>query len=170
MIWCNLNAESEALAAAIPDAVELRGSDSEDEKETIIRAFGDGQIRVLITKPSLTGFGLNWQHCRNTIFVGLNDSFEQVYQAVRRFWRFGQAHPVDVHFVAASTEGAVLANLKRKEAEAERMATAMVSQMSDISAALVHGTARQTDPYHPCLLYTSPSPRDGATSRMPSSA
>lgn len=155
--WCNLNAESDALAAAIPGAVEVRGSDSEDDKERKLKAFAAGQIRVLITKPSICGFGMNWQHCAETGFVGLNDSFEQVYQAIRRFWRYGQFRPVTVHFVAASTEGAVLENLRRKEADAERMGAAMVAQMADLSSTLVHGAGRQTDSYAPTLLVEIPA-------------
>lgn len=151
VVWTNLNDESSALAAAIPGAVEIRGSDKEERKEEILRDFAEGRIRVLITKPSLTGFGLNWQHCADTIFVGLNDSFEQVYQAVRRFWRFGQTRPVTVHFVAASTEGAVLENLRRKEADAERMGAAMVANMADLSSELVHGALREEDPYTPTV-------------------
>lgn len=154
--WCNLNAESEALRHAIPGAVEVRGSDSEDEKERKLRAFSAGAIRVLITKPSICGFGMNWQHCADTGFVGLNDSFEQVYQAIRRFWRFGQTKPVTAHFIAASTEGNVLANLRRKEADAERMGAEMVAQMADLSSELVHGAARQTDVYNPQLPMVVP--------------
>lgn len=149
--WCNLNAEADALVAAIPGAVQVSGSDKEAEKERNIRAFSAGEIRVLITKPSVCGFGMNWQHCADTGFVGLNDSFEQVYQAVRRFWRFGQSRPVSVHFVAASTEGAVLENLKRKEADAERMGAAMVAQMADLSSDIIHGAARETDEYKPTI-------------------
>lgn len=149
--WCNLNAESEALARAIPGAVEVRGSDKEDEKERKLNDFAAGRCRVLVTKPTICGFGLNWQHCADTGFVGLNDSFEQVYQAVRRFWRFGQTRPVTVHFVAASTEGAVLENLRRKEADAERMAAGMVANMADLSSALVHGSTREMDAYAPTL-------------------
>lgn len=151
MWWCNLNDEADALVAAIPGAVQVSGSDKEDEKERKIRAFSAGEIRVLITKPSVCGFGMNWQHCADTGFVGLNDSFEQVYQAVRRFWRFGQTRPVTVHFVAASTEGAVLENLKRKEADAERMGAAMVAQMADLSSDIIHGAARETDEYKPTI-------------------
>lgn len=154
--WCNLNDESAALAAGIPGAVEVRGADKEEEKERRIRAFADGEIRVLVTKPSVCGFGMNWQHCADTGFVGLNDSFEQVYQAVRRFWRFGQTKPVNVHFVAASTEGAVLENLKRKEADAERMGAMMVAEMADLSSALVNGAARETDAYHPTIPFNAP--------------
>ena len=112
---------------------------------------------MLVTKPSIAGFGMNWQHCCNTGFVGLNDSFEQVYQAVRRFWRFGQTQPVNVTFIAASTEGAVLANLKRKEADAERMGAAMVAQMADLSSELVHGAGRQLDVYSPTIPMIIPN-------------
>ena len=147
--WCNLNAESEALAKAIPGAVELRGSDSDDDKERKIAAFLDGTIRVLVTKSSIAGFGLNFQHCADTGFVGLNDSFEQVFQAVRRFWRFGQTSPVTAHFIAAETEGAVVANLRRKEADAERMAAAMVMHMADLSTEAVRGVTRTIPDYNP---------------------
>ncbi len=147
--WCNLNAESEALAKAIPGAVELRGSDSDDDKERKIAAFLTGTIRVLVTKSSIAGFGLNFQHCADTGFVGLNDSFEQVFQAVRRFWRFGQTKPVNVHFIAAETEGAVVANLRRKEADADRMAASMILHMADLSRAEVSGLVRTVPDYNP---------------------
>lgn len=147
--WCNLNAESEALTKAIPGAVEVRGSDTEESKERKLIDFSEGRIRVLITKPSICGFGMNWQHCADTGFVGLNDSFEQVYQAMRRFWRFGQTKPVNVHFIAAETEGAVVANLKRKEADAERMAAAMVLHMADLSSEAVRGAERAIPDYNP---------------------
>ena len=155
--WCNLNAESQALAAGIPGAIEVRGSDSEGDKERKLQAFSAGDIRVLVTKPSIAGFGMNWQHCADTGFVGLNDSFEQVYQAVRRFWRFGQSSPVTAHFIAASTEGAVLENLRRKEADAERMATGMVAAMASLSSEIVHGAARQLDAYHPQIPMNLPA-------------
>lgn len=149
--WCNLNAESEALARAIPGAMELRGSDTDDVKERRILDFIEGRIRVLVTKPSIAGFGLNFQHCADTGFVGLSDSFEQIYQAVRRFWRFGQSSPVNVHFISAETEGAVVANLRRKEADADRMAAAMVMHMADITSGIVRGTARSRPDYNPTI-------------------
>ena len=154
--WCNLNAESAALAAAIPGAVELSGADSEIQKEQKLNAFSNGEIRVLITKAKIAGFGMNWQHCADTGFVGLNDSFEQVYQATRRFWRFGQTKPVTVHLVAASTEGAVLDNLRRKEADAERMGSAMVANMADLSSGIIHGSTRETDAYAPTIPVSIP--------------
>lgn len=154
--WCNLNAESEALAKAIPGAIELRGSDSDDDKERKLIDFAEGRIRVLITKPSLTAFGLNWQHCAETGFVGLNDSFEQVFQAIRRFWRFGQTKPVTAHFIAAETEGAVVANLRRKEADAEHMAAALVEHMADLSSAAIRGAERTRADYFPRIPMTIP--------------
>lgn len=147
--WCNLNSESEALAKAIPGAVELRGSDNDEAKERKLTDFSEGRIRVMVTKASIAGFGMNWQHCAETGFVGLTDSFEQVYQAIRRFWRFGQTKPVTVHFIAAETEGAVVANLRRKEADAERMAAAMVAHMADLSAQNVRGMVRDRPDYFP---------------------
>jgi hypothetical protein len=144
------------LAKAIPGAVELRGSDKDPEKERKILAFLSGDIRVLVTKSQHRRLRTQFQHCAATGFVGLNDSFEQVYQAVRRFWRFGQTRPVNAHFIAAETEGAVVANLKRKEADAERMAAAMVKHTSDISAAAVRGMARDRPDYDPQIPMTIP--------------
>lgn len=149
--WCNLNDESKMLADMIPGAVEVRGSDKDEIKEQRLKDFSDGKIRVLITKPKIAGFGMNWQHCADTGFVGLNDSFEQVYQAVRRFWRFGQTKPVNVTYIAASTEGAVIENLKRKEADAERMGAMMVEHMADISNEIIHGSTRNLDAYNPTI-------------------
>lgn len=146
--WCNLNDESSALAAAIPDAVEVRGSDSEDRKEQCLEDFAAGKIRVLVTKPSIAGFGMNWQHCADTVFVGLNDSFEQIYQAIRRFWRFGQTKSVNAHFVASEIEGAVVSNIQRKEAQAEHMAEQMVAHTKNLSAANIRGAIRDTASYN----------------------
>jgi hypothetical protein len=147
--WCNLNAEAEMLAKMIPGAVNLHGGLSEDQKEKIIIDFTNGEFNHLITKSSLAGFGLNWQHCADTGFVGLNDSFEQFYQAVRRFWRFGQDKPVNCHIVSSELEGATVANIKRKEADAERMAAAMVLHMADLSSLAVLGSVRDTANYNP---------------------
>ncbi len=155
--WCNLNSESEALVRAIHGAVETKGSDPDEVKERKITDFVEGRIRVLVTKPLVAGFGLNFQHCADTGFVGLNDSFEQVFQAVRRFWRFGQTKPVTVHFIAAETEGAVVANLKRKEADAERMAASMVMHMADLASANVRGMVRDRPDYQPTQKIIIPS-------------
>jgi hypothetical protein len=155
--WCNLNAESEALAKAIPGAVETKGSDADEVKERKIIDFIEGRTRVLVTKPSVCGFGLNFQHCADTGFVGLNDSWEQLYQSVRRFWRFGQTRPVTVHMIAAETEGAVVANLRRKEADADRMAGAMLRHMADLSSIEIRGSVRDRGDYNPTVPLTLPS-------------
>jgi len=147
--WCNLNAESEALVKAIPGAVETKGSDSDEVKERKILDFIEGRTRVLVTKSNVCGFGLNLQCCCDTGFVGLNDSFEQIYQAVRRFWRFGQTKPVTAHFIAAESEGAVVANLRRKEIDAERMAAGMVIHTASISSELIRGMTRDRPDYNP---------------------
>jgi hypothetical protein len=155
--WCNLNSESESLTKAIPGAVEIRGSDSEHKKTSAAKGFTHGEFRVLVTKPSIFGFGMNWQHCRDTVFVGLNDSFEQVFQAVRRFWRFGQTKPVNVHFISSEIEGAVVANLRRKEADAERMADAMIEHMADLSSKTIRGLDRSRTAYEPSTKLIIPS-------------
>lgn len=131
IVWCDLNSESEALAKAIPGSVEVRGSDSAERKEQALDAFSRGEIRVLVSKPSICGFGMNWQHCRNIAFVGLSDSFEQLYQAIRRCWRFGQQREVYAHIITADIEGAVVRNIKRKEQQAMEMMDGMVDHMRE---------------------------------------
>lgn len=147
LIWCNLNSESESLTRSIPDAVEVKGSDSVEHKEKAMMDFTNGNIRVLVTKPSIAGFGMNWQHCNNMAFVGLSDSYEQFYQAVRRCWRFGQGKPVNVKIITAETEGAVVSNIKRKESDAIRMAEEMVRNMKDINMENLQGTERENYEY-----------------------
>lgn len=148
LVWCNLNDESAMLTKLIDGAVEVKGSDSIDHKERAMIDFTERKIRVLVTKPSIAGFGMNWQHCCNMVFVGLSDSYEQYYQAVRRCWRFGQKNDVNVHIVTAETEGAVVANIRRKEREAMDMADSMVEHMMEINTAEIHGqTYRSKSPY-----------------------
>jgi hypothetical protein len=155
--WCNLNSEAEMLAKAIPGAVNLHGSLKDGEKERIIAGFLDGSIRVLISKPGICGFGLNFQHCADCGFVGLNDSFEQYYQAIRRFWRFGQTQPVNCHVISSEMEGATVSNIRRKEADADRMAAAMVMHMADLSIDAVRGSVRDTPDYNPTQNVIIPS-------------
>jgi hypothetical protein len=100
---------------------------------------------------------MNWQHCKNVIFVGLNDSYEQFYQALRRCWRFGQKRTVDCYIVTANTEGAVTANIKRKERDAERMHSEMVEHMSDISSNEIRSTTRTSTKYQPKASIKLPS-------------
>jgi len=130
LIWCNTNYEADALKGLIPDAVDLRGSDSIDKKESALDGFIDGSIRVLITKPSIAGMGLNLQHCRNMAFVGLSYSYEDYYQAVRRCWRFGQKREVNCYVMAADSERSILAIIKEKEEKHQTMKTEMVKAIS----------------------------------------
>ena len=132
VVWCDLNAESAALAALIPDAVEVKGADHPDVKEERLTAFTTGEARVIVSKPSIAGWGLNWQHCHNVLFVGLSDSYEQFYQAVRRCWRFGQKHPVTAHIIASSREQAVLENIKRKQRQAKEMFAELVAARREV--------------------------------------
>lgn len=149
VVWCDLNAEGDALRAAIPGAVEIRGADTEEVKEQRLMDFADGRIRVLITKASITGWGLNWQHCRNVAFVGVTDSWEAYYQAVRRCYRFGQKREVHVHIFASEQEGSVVANLKRKEADAKAMGDALASEVIDSVRDELMGQGRESNDYSP---------------------
>lgn len=149
IVWCDLNAESDALVSAIPDAVEVRGSDDADEKERKLVAFSEERARVLVTKPSIAGFGMNWQHCARMAFVGVTDSWEAYHQAVRRCYRFGQQREVHVHVFASELEGAVIRNLQRKEADAARMAEELSAETRGAVQSEVHGLTRQTNDYAP---------------------
>lgn len=129
LVWCHTNDEADMLAKIIPDAVEIRGSDSLDKKESAIQEFLSGDIRILVSKPSIMGMGLNLQHCARMVFVGLDDSFEQMYQAVRRCWRFGQKREVHCHIVSAESLGAIKTNVERKESQMDEMQKSMVEHM-----------------------------------------
>jgi len=145
IVWCNLNAESEALVKAIPYAEQIKGSDSITRKLDVLRRFTEGSLRVLVSKPSICGWGLNWQHCARIAFVGLSDSWEAFYQATRRCWRFGQKRPVEAHLIIADTEGAVLKNVKDKDAAAGVMADNMVIHMREEMKSNIQGAAHTTD-------------------------
>ena len=147
IVWCHLNSESDALAKAIPDSVEVTGSMTLDQKEAAIMAFTHGQKRVIVTKPSIAGFGMNWQHCADVVFAGLDDSYESFYQAVRRCYRFGQPEVVNVHLVSAESEGAVKANLERKQAQADLMADSMVSHMRELTRQSIKGATVEKSEY-----------------------
>ncbi len=157
VIWCEMNAEADAITAAITGAVQVAGSDSAETKEEALIDFARGAIRVLVSKPSICGFGLNWQHCRRVIFAGASHSYEQTYQAIRRCWRFGQTQPVDVYVVRADTEGAVMANYRRKEADAARMGAIMTEMVGDAVRAEVRGLSREWNPYAPSMRMVVPN-------------
>lgn len=147
LLWCNLNDESTALTAAIPDAVEITGSDTAEHKESAMNGFTDGSIRVIVSKSSIAGFGMNWQHCSDMVFVGLSDSYEQFYQSVRRCWRFGQKNPVNVHVIIGARETTVLQNVKRKEADLEKMQEGMVEHTHKIVEEHLRSTERAESSY-----------------------
>lgn len=144
LIWCGLNAEQDAIAAALGDeCVSIAGPDSDEAKIAREQAWREGRVRVLATKPSIFGFGMNWQHCSQVMFLGLGDSFEKYYQAIRRCWRFGQTRPVRVDIITTEGERGVMQNLQRKAGQADRMFSALVEHMNnaiaiDRTSTLIH--------------------------------
>lgn len=126
IVWCGLNDEAVSLTKSIEGAVNVEGSWTPDEKAAALEAFQDGTIRVLITKPSIAGFGMNFQNCHKMAFVGLSDSYEAYYQSIRRCWRFGQQHPVDVHIIVSSLEQQIVQNVRSKEIEASHVTAQLV--------------------------------------------
>lgn len=157
VIWTELNAEGDAITAAVPDAVEVRGSDSPESKERALVDFAAGRIRVLVSKPSIAGWGLNWQHCHQIAFLGATDSFEGYYQAIRRCWRFGQTQPVDVWLYVGEHEGAVLRNLKEKAAAARALSDALVAETAAAVRAEVFGGGRVSNAYQPAAAMRVPA-------------
>lgn len=147
LIWCHLNDEAELLAELIPGAVNVQGSDKAEYKADQMMKFSSGELRVLISKPKICGFGMNWQHCARMAFVGLDDSFEKFYQAVRRCYRFGQKRNVMVHMFTAENEGQILANLKRKEVQHHEMSANMIEHMKDIMNKELAGQENIVDEY-----------------------
>lgn len=149
LIWCNLNAEGNLLEKTIKDSLQIEGSDNYEFKERNMLAFSDNKIKRLITKPSIAGHGMNWQNCHNIAFVGLSDSWEEYYQAIRRCWRFGQKKQVNVHVIISEKEGAVLKNIKRKEENAENMLCNMVKHMYKINEKNLHKLTKEIEIYCP---------------------
>lgn len=130
IVWCHLNPEGDMLRKMIPDAIEVSGKDSDDAKEEKLLSFASGQSRVLITKPVIGAWGLNFQHCNHMTFFP-SHSFEQYYQGVRRCWRFGQKRPVTVDIVTTEGEHRVLSNLQRKAEQADKMFGNLVTEMNN---------------------------------------
>lgn len=132
VIWCDTDYEADAIMDAlkgVEGVAEVRGSHPAERKESTLSAFADGSVRALVTKPSVCGFGLNWQHCARTVFVGRSFSYEAWYQAVRRFWRFGQTRPVECHVIVAEGEDAISRAIDRKAKDHETMKAAMARAM-----------------------------------------
>lgn len=156
LVWCDLNSEADELKRVIPGAIEVRGTDTPDYKAQMLNGFTVGDVRYLVSKPSIAGYGLNWQNCHNMIFVGLSDSYEMMYQAIRRCWRFGQERTVDVHIITSEAEGAVKDNIDRKEKQAAEMTAEMVKHTKDILEQEIRGTTRITVPYNPTVEMVIP--------------
>lgn len=148
LVWCNLNDESKLLHELINDSVEVKGSDKAKHKTDSSISFANGDIKCLVSKPLIFGMGLNFQNCHNMIFVGLSDSYEQYYQAVRRCWRFGQEHEVDVYIVISAKEGCVKENIERKQEDADTMQQEMLKHTKEITKENIKATCRISTPYN----------------------
>jgi DNA modification methylase len=147
LIWCHLNDEAEMLTKLIDGAVNVQGSDTPETKSKNLMGFAHGDIRVLVSKPKIAGFGMNWQHCARMAFVGLDDSFEKFYQSVRRCYRFGQKRNVQVHLFTSESEGQILINLKRKEEQHHQISKQMIDFMKDIMNNELKGQQNIVDEY-----------------------
>ena len=156
LVWCDLNDESSRLHELINESVEVRGSDNPEHKGKSMLAFSDGKIKALVTKPSIAGFGMNWQNCHNMIFTGLSDSYEQFYQAVRRCWRFGQEYPVNVYIIISACEGCVKENIERKQADFLKMQKEMTELTKEITKKELRSTCRISTPYEPKQIMRLP--------------
>lgn len=156
LIWCNLNAEGELLEKNIKDSVNVYGSMKPELKEKYLLGFTDGEVKKLISKPKIAGFGMNWQHCNQIIFVGLSDSWEAFYQAIRRCYRFGQQREVHVYIISADTEGAVVANIKRKEAQNKVMGEKMAMHMKKFTVSQIKGAKAEKTDYLPIVNFKLP--------------
>jgi len=157
IIWCGLNAESEMLTKIINDSGEVAGCHSDEIKTDRITKFAEGKLKRLVTKTKIAGFGLNLQICNKAVFVGLSDSFEAFYQAVRRIWRFGQNKEVDIHIFLEEREGAVLKNIQRKDKQFQQMIKGMVAHMKDITKQELGCSERDIVEYKPAIEMELPA-------------
>ena len=149
LVWCDFNYESEELKKAIPEGYEIKGSDTPEYKEKGMTGFSTGEVKYLISKPSICGFGMNWQNCNNMIFCGLSDSYEQFYQAIRRCWRFGQKKEVNVYVIISDKETNILENIKKKETQHQNMSKNMISIMSAMTVAELNNKTVKDTRYLP---------------------
>jgi len=131
LLWCGLNDEANLLAKLIPGAVNVHGGWTPEEKAKALLGFADGDIQIMVTKPSMAAFGLNWQHCARMAFVGLSDSYEAYYQSIRRCYRYGQTRVVDAHIILSELEGQIALNVARKEREAAHITQSLVNEMQE---------------------------------------
>ena len=156
LVWCDLNDEADELHRIITDSVNVQGSDKAEFKADSMLNFAAGNIKCLVTKPKIAGYGMNWQNCHNMIFVGLSDSFEAYYQALRRCWRFGQLEDVNVYIIISAREGAVKENIERKQAENEAMKQHLIELTKDITRRELTATCRISAEYKPMTTMILP--------------
>lgn len=149
LIWCNFNDESEILHKEIIDSYEVKGSDTDEHKEKGMLGFTDGTVKYLISKPTICGFGMNWQNCHRMIFCGLSDSYEQFYQAIRRCYRYGQPMPVSVYVVTSEAEESVLKNIQDKQARHELMSVEMSKTINLITKEKLYALKFDRSSYKP---------------------
>lgn len=149
LVWCDLNDESHTLHSLINDSVEVQGSDKDEHKTNSMLNFAQGDIKCLVTKPKIAGFGMNWQNCHNMIFTGLSDSYEAYYQALRRCWRFGQTKEVNVYIIISAKEGCVKQNIERKQTDFIKMQKEMTELTKEITKKELKKTCRLSTPYNP---------------------
>lgn len=154
LVWCQLNDESDLLEKSIHESVAVAGSDSIEFKEKSMDSFSDGTLSKLISKTSICGFGMNWQHCNNMVFAGIDNSFESFYQAIRRCWRFGQTEPVNVHLFLSEQEQPILENLKRKEQQHNEMSARMVEHMQEFMKKEIFGMKQEKTEYKRDVIKT----------------
>lgn len=162
LIWVDYNDESEVLRKKIPGCVEIKGSDEPETKAQASIDFANGNIRCLVSKASIFGFGSNFQGCHQIIFCGLSDSYERFYQAIRRCWRFGQEHEVDVYIILSQREINILDNIKRKQKQMDEMQKQMTALMKEVTLSEIKHTTRITTDYKPEKEYVVPSFLKGA--------
>lgn len=149
LVWCDLNDESHKLHELINWSVEVQGSDKDTHKSAAMLKFSKNEVKCLVTKPKIAGFGMNWQNCHNMIFTGLSDSYEQYYQALRRCWRFGQKEQVNVYIIISAKEGCVRENIERKQTDFLKMQTEMTELTKEITKKELKNTCRISTPYEP---------------------
>ena len=151
LVWCDLNDESHKLHELISESVEVQGSDKESYKSNSMLDFSNGDVKCLVTKPKIAGFGMHWQNCHNMIFTGLSDSYEQYYQALRRCWRFGQKEQVNVYIIISAKEGCVKENIERKQSDFLKMQSEMTELTKEITKKELKSTCRISTPYNPTV-------------------
>ncbi len=149
LVWCDLNDEANLLNKLIDGSKNVQGSDKPEYKVSSMNDFSENNLKCLVTKPKIAGYGMNWQNCHNMIFVGLSDSFESYYQAVRRCWRFGQNSKVTGYIIISAKEGAVKSNIERKQADNERFKEELIELTKDITTRELKSTCRISSPYEP---------------------